>query len=120
MPFMYEPCAAQRIGSNAGALPPTGEILRQQDKETMPIISAFFGLVLRMYYDEHDPPRIHVEFHGKKALLDFHGNILRGDLESRTALRLVREWVDIRQAELIEDWELAGLGKEIKKISPLD
>ena len=86
----------------------------------MPIISAFFGLSIRMYYDEHDPPHIHVEYHGKKALLDFYGNILRGDLGSRTALRLAREWVDIRQVELIEDWELARLGKEIKKISPLD
>lgn len=61
-----------------------------------------------------------MEYHGKKALLDFYGNMLRGDLGSRTALRLVREWIDIRQAELIEDWELARLGKEIKKISPLN
>lgn len=85
----------------------------------MPIISLFFGIIIRMFYDDHNPPHIHVEFQGKKALLDFRGNILRGDLLSSTALRLVREWVDLRTKELLEDWELARQGKEINKIEPL-
>jgi hypothetical protein len=34
--------------------------------------------------------------------------------------RLVREWIDLRDAELREDWELAQAGKEIKKIAPMD
>jgi hypothetical protein len=85
----------------------------------MPIISLFFGIIIRMFYDDHNPPHIHVEFQGKKALLDFRGNILRGDLHSRTALKLVREWVDLSYEELLEDWELARQGKEIKKIEPL-
>ena len=72
-----------------------------------------------MFYDDHNPPHIHVEFQGSKALLDFRGNILKGDLQSRTALRLVREWIDQRYAELLEDWELARQGKEIKTIEPL-
>jgi hypothetical protein len=85
----------------------------------MPIISTFFGIIIRMFYNDHNPPHIHVEFQGKKALLDFRGNILRGDLQSRTALKLAREWIDMRYEELIEDWELATQGKEIKKIEPL-
>jgi hypothetical protein len=85
----------------------------------MPIISTFFGIIIRMFYNDHNPPHIHVEFQGKKALLDFRGNILRGDLQSRTALKLAREWIDMRYEELIEDWELAKQGKEIKKIEPL-
>ena len=85
----------------------------------MPIISVFFGIIIRMFYDDHDPPHIHVEFQDKKALLDFRGNILKGDLHSRTALKLVREWIDLRYEELLEDWELARHGKEINKIEPL-
>lgn len=85
----------------------------------MPIISAFFGIVIRMFYDDHNPPHIHVEYLGSKALLDFRGNILKGDLQSGTALRLVRDWIDLRNAELLEDWELARQGKEIKSIDPL-
>jgi hypothetical protein len=37
----------------------------------MPIISVFFGIVIRMFYDDHNPPHIHVEYQGMKALLDF-------------------------------------------------
>ena len=44
---------------------------------------------------------------------------MNGDLQSRTALKLVREWIDLRYAELLEDWELAKHGKEIKTIDPL-
>ena len=86
----------------------------------MPIISTFFGIIIRMFYDEHNPPHIHVEHQGKKAVLDFRGNILRGDIGSRTALRLTREWIDIHQLELREDWDLAQTGRQIKKIEPLD
>ena len=70
----------------------------------MPIISVFFGIIIRMYYDDHNPPHIHVEYQGNKALLDFRGNILKGDL---------------RYEELLEDWKLARKGEEMKKIDPL-
>ena len=86
----------------------------------MPIISMFFGIIIRMYYEEHSPPHIHAEYQGNKILLDFMGNILRGDLHSRTALKLVREWIDINQTELLENWNLARSGKEINKINPLE
>jgi hypothetical protein len=85
----------------------------------MPIISVFFGITIPMYYDEHNPPHIHVEYHGNKALLDFKGNILCGDLFSRTALKLVREWIDIYYNELLNNWNLARLGQEIHAIDPL-
>lgn len=85
----------------------------------MPIISTFFGIVIRMFYDEHKPPHVHVEYQGHKAVLDFLGNIVRGDLKSRTALKLVREWIDLHVEELKDDWDLASTGKGIKKISPL-
>lgn len=87
---------------------------------TMPEISRFLGIVIRMFYDEHDPPHLHVEYSGNKVLLDFKGNILQGDLGSRAALRLVREWIDIHVDELLEDWHLARAGNEMKKINPLD
>ena len=86
----------------------------------MPEVCRFLGIIIRMYYDEHNPPHLHAEYAENKVLLDFHGNILRGDLGSRAALRLVREWIDMHAAELMENWELARSGHEIKKINPLD
>lgn len=46
----------------------------------MPEISRFFGIIIRMYYDDHDPPHLHAEHQDNKALFDFQGNILRGTL----------------------------------------
>ena len=86
----------------------------------MPEISRFFGIIIRMFFDEHNPPHIHAEYQGSKAVFDLNGNITRGDLGSRTAVRLVREWIDLHSNELREDWELTQTGKEIKKIAPLD
>ncbi len=72
-----------------------------------------------MYYDEHNPPHLHAEYQGSKALLDFNGNLLKGDLQSRTALRLVRDWIDLQGDELSENWKLARAGKEVRQIAPL-
>jgi hypothetical protein len=89
-------------------------------EEAMPEVSRFLGIIIRMYFDEHDPPHLHAEHGGDKVLLDFRGNILRGDLKSRTALRLVREWVDLHTTELEANWERARNGQEILPIAPLD
>jgi len=86
----------------------------------MPEIARFFGIVIRMYYDDHNPPHLHAEYQGNRALMDFRGNILHGGLRSRTALRLVREWIDLHAAELQQDWSLARAGEQLNKIEPLD
>ena len=85
----------------------------------MPEICRFFGIIIRMFFDEHDPPHFHAEYQGSKAVFDFNGNVIKGTLASRTATRLVREWIDLSLDDLEEDWKLARVGKEVKKIAPL-
>jgi hypothetical protein len=94
-------------------------LLALSEERNMPVISTFFGIIIRMFYDEHNPPHIHAEYQGKKALVDFHGNVLRGDLESRTALKLVRDWIDLHYDELNDNWALAQSGKNVHNIEPL-
>jgi len=86
----------------------------------MPEISRFFGIIVRMFFEEHNPPHIHVEYQGAKAIFDLKGNVMRGELKSRTATRLVREWIDLHTEELHADWALAQINHEIKPIAPLD
>ncbi len=85
----------------------------------MPVISTFFGIVIKMFFDDHNPPHFHAEYGGDKAVFDFRGNILRGDIGSRTAVRLIREWIDLHQAELSENWEEMQAGRGFKQIDPL-
>ena len=85
----------------------------------MPEISRFFGIIIRMFYDDHNPPHFHAEYQGNSAVFDFHGNMLQGDLLSRTAIKLVREWIDLHIDELVADWNAAEQDAKIKKIPPL-
>jgi len=87
---------------------------------TMPEISRFFGIVVRMYFDDHAPPHIHVEYQGNKAIFNFGGVMSHGTLGSKTAMRLVREWIEIHNVELRINWKLAQNGRELRAISPLE
>jgi hypothetical protein len=86
----------------------------------MPEISRFFGIVIRMYFEDHSPPHVHVENRGHKALFDFSGNVLQGSLNSRTATRLVREWIDLHADELQANWQLAQNSRALNRIAPLE
>ena len=86
----------------------------------MPIISTFFGILIRMYYQEHGVPHFHAEYQGQEATFTFDGELLAGALRSRTALRLIREWSAARQHELISNWEKARSGRTLERIPPLD
>jgi hypothetical protein len=35
----------------------------------MPEISRFFGIVIRMFYNDHQPPHFHAEYSGSEALI---------------------------------------------------
>jgi Domain of unknown function (DUF4160) len=36
----------------------------------MPEISRFFGIVIKMFFDDHNPPHFHAEYGGDLALID--------------------------------------------------
>jgi predicted DNA-binding protein len=54
------------------------------------------------------------------SALNIRYRLLASNLNSKTATKLVREWIDLRLNELEEDWELARDGKPVKKIAPLE
>ena len=85
----------------------------------MPLISLFFGIRITMYYDDHNPPHLHAEYAGNKALVDIlNCCVIRGSLPNRQ-LRLVLAWVELHKDELMQNWELAKDGKEPLPINPL-
>ncbi len=86
----------------------------------MPIISIFFGIVIRMFYQEHGVPHFHAEYQGQQVTFTFDGNLLAGALRSRTALRLIEEWAEVHRAELEANWRRVQAGEPLEKIPPLD
>lgn len=86
----------------------------------MPTISQFFGIVIRMFFDDHAPPHFHVEYNEFKAVIRLEPLALtEGRLPPR-ALGLVMEWAQQHQAELLEDWSLCAAKQSPKKIAPLE
>lgn len=82
----------------------------------MPEISRFFGIVITMYYKEHNPPHFHAEYNGMKAQFNMlEGAFTKGALPVK-ATRLVVAWYEIHKEQLLELWET----KEFKKIKPLE
>ena len=88
----------------------------------MPILSMFYGIVIRMYfYDDkqHHVPHLHAEYAGKQAVISISdGEVLAGALPSGK-VRLVQAWIEIHREELLADWRLAVIGEEVFKIEPL-
>jgi hypothetical protein len=86
----------------------------------MPVISTFFGIVIRMFYREHGVPHFHAEYQGQQATFTFDGELLAGGLQSRTARRLVREWSLAHRSELDANWRRVNAGEALERIAPLD
>lgn len=88
----------------------------------MPILSVFFGIIVRMYFfdnQQHHLPHIHAEYQGDKAVFAIDsGDLIEGSLP-RKQLRLVQAWIELRRDELLADWQLAVNGEEPVKIAPL-
>ena len=86
----------------------------------MPIISAFFGIVIRIFHLDHDPPHIHATYAGQVAVYDIRtGRRLYGKLPVR-AERLVQEWLKARRQEVQQAWEAARQHRLPRKVKPLE
>ncbi len=66
----------------------------------MPEISRFFGIVIQMYFNEHNPPHFHVRYNNYRAQIDIENfGIIDGHLPPKV-FALVVEWAGIHQKEL--------------------
>jgi Asp-tRNA(Asn)/Glu-tRNA(Gln) amidotransferase A subunit family amidase len=73
----------------------------------MPTISQFFGIVIRIYYDDHGPPHFHANYAGQDAQIAIETlAVMNGKLQRR-ALSLVVEWAIAHREELVDNWRRA-------------
>ncbi|RME73535.1 MAG: DUF4160 domain-containing protein [Chloroflexi bacterium] len=84
----------------------------------MPEISRFYGIVIFMNFNDHLPPHFHARYQDQEVTVDIETGIVTGKMSKR-ALRLLFEWYDIHQAELMANWERARERRPLLKIDPL-
>lgn len=86
----------------------------------MPTISIFFGILIKMFHQEHNPPHFHAYYQGFEAVFDIKtGNKTHGKFPIK-AEKIVSEWAREHINELMEDWILAQENKPLNKIPGAD
>ena len=85
----------------------------------MPTISMFYGILIRMYYDDHNPPHFHAFYGNSKAIFDINGKMMDGEMPSKQ-IKLIQAWSVIHKDELLANWELAKNSEALFNITPLN
>ncbi len=85
----------------------------------MPEISRFYGIIISMYYDDHNPPHFHARYGKDKAVIEIASiRLLEGRIPPRV-LGLIVEWTVQHQLELMDNWNTMQNDKPPRKIRPL-
>ena len=85
----------------------------------MPELSRFLGMVISIYFDDHNPPHFHVEYNDNEALISISDlSVIKGNLPPRV-MGLAMEWARLHQTELLENWNMLQENGKFNKIEPL-
>ena len=86
----------------------------------MPTISEFFGIIIRMYWDDHPPPHFHAIYGEHEAQYSITTlDVINGALPRR-AHALVVEWASLHKDELMKNWERCQVPAPAVPIEPLE
>lgn len=87
----------------------------------MPEISRFLGIVIKMFFGDHNPPHFHAIYGDYDASFSIETlEVIKGELPARVK-GLVVEWATLHQKELMDNWKLVTKKEHqsFKKIKPL-
>ena len=84
----------------------------------MPEISRFYGIVIFMNYNDHEPPHFHTRYQEQEVTVEIESGMVRGTM-TRRALRMAFEWADLHRDELLHNWQLARERKALRPVLPL-
>ena len=84
----------------------------------MPVLTMFYGIIVSMFYKEHNPPHIHVQYAEHNAIFDFEGNMIEGNIPVKQ-IKLVEAWIVLHVEELVANWQLAQEQQSMFRIDPL-
>jgi hypothetical protein len=85
----------------------------------MPEISRFLGIVIKMFFDDHNPPHFHAVYGEQEGTFSIDSlELIEGNLPPRVK-GLVIEWASSNQKKLQDNWISIRDKQEFKKIKPL-
>jgi len=84
----------------------------------MPTISRFYGIVVFINYNDHQPPHFHARYQDQEATIEIQTGIVSGRM-SRRALNMLFSWLEMHQDELLDNWERSRNRDALQEIPPL-
>ena len=85
----------------------------------VPTLSRFYGIVIFMNYNDHNPPHFHARYQDQEVTVNIETGLVQGRMPKR-ALELIFEWFGMHQEDLLRHWGLARDRKPLEPIAPLD
>ncbi len=86
----------------------------------MPEISRFFGIIIKMYFDEHPPPHFHAIYGEHIAVIDIHTLVVLNGYVPPRVLGMVVEWASQHREDLLDLWDQARKRQPLYKLPPLE
>jgi hypothetical protein len=84
----------------------------------MPEISRFYGIIIYMFYNDHQPPHFHAKYQEFDILIEIETGIVKGQMPKR-ALKLIFDWLEEHKADLMINWQNSINREPLNKIQPL-
>lgn len=85
----------------------------------MPVLSRFYGIIIKMYFlgREHNPPHVHIMYNEETFSITIKEMIILDGEQNPTprVLSMVKEWIKLHQNELLDMWD----SQELHEIEPL-
>lgn len=84
----------------------------------MPEICRFFGIIVSLYWRDHNPPHIHNHRMRNECSISVLDRIVDGQAPAKVIAK-VNEWIDLHESEILTLWEKAQKGEKLNRIEPL-
>ena len=84
----------------------------------MPRIGFLSGLLISMYWSDHNPPHIYFTYREYECSISVLDRLVDGKAPAKVIAK-VNEWMDLHEEEILALWEKAQNGEKLNKIEPL-
>jgi hypothetical protein len=86
----------------------------------MPEISRFYGIAVRMFYNDHAPPHFHAAYGDHELVIGVSPIAVLAGTGPARVRSMALEWAALHQQELVDDWERCRGGEPPRSIAPLE
>lgn len=81
----------------------------------MSAIDIIRGILIYMYGQDHNPPHLHIKDGGNWFIITIKDRMVTGTASYKT-IRIINEYIDEHETQLLEIWDKAQKGETIEKV----